>query len=238
MMKLKYIILATVAFLLFSNDLQSQGFIKTVVSLTGNVFNQVTKQPETTALLVMKDGKRVTATRSRASENGYYYITGLKAGESYDIKLQKSGFMDQQFSIQVPNTDKYAEISKDFLIMPKEVGVKLPLSVPPFEYNKSKLRVGSEILLDDLQETLKLNPDVKVQIISYPDNDKSPAANETLTKDRAESLKKFFANSGVSPERMSIMANKTTDPDNPPPKEKAAKGKRYIGKSYIKIVSL
>ncbi len=237
-MKFKHIIIATVAFLLISNDLQSQGFIKTVVSLTGNVFNQVTKQPETTALLVMKDGKRVTATRSRASENGYYYITGLKAGETYDIKLQKNGFMDQQFSIVVPNTDKYAEISKDFLIMPKEVGVKLPLSVPPFEYNKSKLRVGSEILLDDLQETLKLNPDVKVQIVSFPDNNKDKAANEKLTKERAQSLKEFFATSGVSVDRITISPNQATDPENPPPTEKAAKGKRYIGRSYIKIVSL
>lgn len=237
-MKFKHIIIATVAFLLISSELQSQGFIKAVVSLTGNVFNQVTKQPETTALLVMKDGKRVTATRSRASENGYYYITGLKAGETYDIKLQKTGFMDQQFSIDVPNTDKYAEISKDFLIMPKEVGVRLPLSVPPFEYNKSKLRVGSEILLDDLQETLKLNPEVKVQIISFPDNNKDKAANEKLTKDRAQSLKDFFATSGVSVDRISIGANQNTDPENPPPIEKAAKGKRYIGRSYIKIVSL
>ena len=73
-MKLKYIAISIVALLLVSNDLQSQGFIKTVVSLTGNVFNQVSKQPETTALLVMKDGKRVTATRSRASENGFYYL--------------------------------------------------------------------------------------------------------------------------------------------------------------------
>lgn len=237
-MKLKYIVISIVALLLVSNDLQSQGFIKTVVSLTGNVFNQVSKQPETTALLVMKDGKRVTATRSRASENGYYYITGLKAGESYDIKLQKKGFMDQQFSIQVPNTDKYTEISKDFLIMPKEVGVKLPLSVPPFEYNKSKLRVGSEIVLDDLQETLKLNPDVKIQIISFPDNNKDKNVNEKLTKERAESLKEYFVAQGVEISRIDISPNKNTDPDNPLPTEKAAKGKRYIGKSYLKIVSI
>jgi len=237
-MKLKYIIISIVTLLLVSSDAQSQGFIKTVVSLTGNVFNQVSKQPETTALLVMKDGKRVTATRSRASENGYYYITGLKAGESYDIKLQKKGFMDQVFSIQVPNTDKYTEISKDFLIMPKEVGVKLPLSVPPFEYNKSKLRVGSEIVLDDLKETLKLNPDVKIQIISFPDNNKDKNINDQLTRERANSLKDYFVNQGVEVSRIEISSNKNTDPDNPPPTELAAKGKRYIGKSYLKIISI
>jgi outer membrane protein OmpA-like peptidoglycan-associated protein len=189
-MKFRYLIITLIALILAGNNLYSQGgFINTVVSLTGSVFNQTTKQPETTALLVMKDGKRITAARSRASDNGYYYITGLKAGESYDIQLQKKGFMKQVFSIDVPNTDKYTEISKDFLIMPMEVGIKLPISVPPFEYNKSKLRVGSELFLEDLQETLKLNPEVQVQIVCYPDNNKDGVANQKLTEKRAESLK-------------------------------------------------
>lgn len=237
-MKFKYLIFTIITLVVLGNDVQAQGFIQTVVSLTGNVFNQVTKQPETTALLVMKDGKRITATRSRASENGNYYITGLKAGESYDIRLEKKGFMDQVFSIDVPKTDKYTEISKDFLIMPKEVGVKLPISVPPFEYNKSKLRVGSDLFLDDIQETLKLNPDVVIQIVTYPDNDKNKKNNEELTKERAESLKEFFVSKGVDATRMTIDSNSSTDPENPPPVEKAAKGKRYIGSSYLKIVSL
>jgi outer membrane protein OmpA-like peptidoglycan-associated protein len=237
-MKLKFSIIAIAMISLLATDLQSQGFIQTVVSLTGNVFNQVTKQPETTALIVTKNDNRVTATRSRASENGYYYITGLKAGESYEIKLKKKGFMDQLISIQVPNTDKYTEISKDFLIMPKEAGVKLPLSVPPFEYNKSKLRVGSDIFLSDLYETLALNPTVKFQIISFPDNNKNNNENTELTTERANSLKDYFTKNGIDATRISIEPNKSTDPNNPPPTEKAAKGKRYIGKSYIKIVSI
>lgn len=237
-MKLKFSIIAIAMISLLATDLQSQGFIQTVVSLTGNVFNQVSKQPETTALIVTKNDRRVTATRSRASENGYYYLTGLKAGESYEIKLKKKGFMDQLVSIQVPNTDKYTEISKDFLIMPKEAGVKLPLSVPPFEYNKSKLRVGSDIFLSDLYETLALNPSVKFQIISFPDNNKNKNENTELTTERANSLKDYFTKNGIDVTRISIAPNNSTDPNNPPPTEKAAKGKRYIGKSYIKIVSI
>lgn len=237
-MKFKYLIIVLIATTFWGSDLQAQGFINTVVSLTGSVFNQVTKLPETTALLVMQNGKRITAARSRGSDNGSYYITGLKPGETYDIQIQKKGFMKQVFSIQVPNTDKYAEISKDFLIIPKKVGMALPLAVPPFEYNKSKLRVGSEIFLDDLQATLKLNPDVKIQIVSYPDNDKNQVENETLTKKRAESLKNYFVDSGVAADRITIDPNKTTDPDNPPPTEKASKGHRYIGTSYLKIISM
>lgn len=237
-MKLKLSILAIAIVSLLASDVQSQGFIQTVVSLTGNVFNQVSKQPETTALIVTKNDKRVTATRSRASENGYYYLTGLKAGESYEIKLKKKGFMDQLVTIQVPNTDKYTEISKDFLIMPKEVGVELPLSVPPFEYNKSKLRVGSDIFLSDLHETLALNPEVKFEIVSFPDNNKDKASNTQLTTERANSLKEYFISNGINASRITIKANSNTDPNNPPPTEKAAKGKRYIGKSYIKIVAI
>lgn len=213
-------------------------FVQTVVSLTGNVFNKVNKDPETVALLVLKDGKRVTATRSNASENGFYYLTGLKSGETYELQLKKKGFMNKSMTLEIPKTDKYAEISRDFLISPKEIGTKIPLEVPPFEYNKSKIRFGADIFLEDLKNTLELNPEVKIEILCYADNNSNKQENTTLTKERAESIKAYFVSEGITPDRITINGVPSTDPDNPPPIRKLAKGKRYIGTSYLKITSL
>lgn len=235
---MKRILTLSLLLILSTFALKSQGLIQTRVALTGNVFNQVTKQPETAAVLVFKDGKRVTATRSMSAENGYYYLTGLKPGETYEIQTKKRGFMKQSFNLEVPKTDKYTELSKDILIMPKREGVKIPLAVPPFEYNKSKLRVGSDIFLEQLAETMELNPDVKFEIVSYPDNNNNAQSNAQLTQERAKSLEKYFTEQGIEKNRISLQGNKKVDPDNPPPTEKASKGKRYIGKTYLKIKSL
>lgn len=216
----------------------SQGFIKTTVALTGNVFNEINKIGETCNIMVFdEDGNRVTATRSIGSQNGYYYLPGLKPGKKYQISLRKKGFMIETVELNVPNSSKYVELSQDFLIKPMKQGAKIPLSVSPFELNKSKLRVGSDIFLNTLKRALTNNETVNIKIISYPDNGKNPSENATLTSQRANSIKEWLVGQGIANSRLSTEGNKNVDPDNPPPTEKAAKGKRYTGPIYYEIVS-
>ncbi len=229
------LIIATAVFVSFSAAGYAQ-ITQTVVALTGNVFNEITRLPETVLMLCFDaDGNRVTATRSNVSENGYYYLTGLKPGKKYVLKLRKKGFFKEVYKFEVANTDKYEEISKDFLVKPLEKNIHIPISVTPFERNKSKLRYGSEMFLEDLKNTLANNPKVKFTILSFPDNTKNKKANLKLSEERAKSIMAYFAAHGIDPARMVIKGSAKIDPQNPLPHGKAAKGKRYIGKSYIVV---
>jgi outer membrane protein OmpA-like peptidoglycan-associated protein len=115
---------------------------------------------------------------------------------------------------------------------------KIPLSVPPFELNKSKLRFGADYALETIKSTLFHNPNVKFEIICFPDNDDNPAENETITRERAKAIEKYFLTQGIDASRITTGGSKKTDPDNPPPKKMKAKGKRYIGTTYIKITEV
>ncbi|TAL70311.1 MAG: hypothetical protein EPN82_03125 [Bacteroidetes bacterium] len=221
--------------ILFQSEAKAQ-LIQTVVALTGNVFDAVSKAPVTATIKITDEGgKRVNQTRSNAIENGTYYVTSLKPGKTYFVNITKEDYFDEKFKITLANTDKYEEISRDFLIKPKGKGVKIPLPVPPFELNKSKLRYGAEDLLEGIQSTLVNNPDVKFEIVCYPDNDKDPKQNQKLTDERCQSLKDYFTANGVEGMRFKIQGSATTDPLRPPPTSKMAKGKRYIGTSYIVV---
>lgn len=207
-----------------------------VVSMSGNVFNEITREPVTVFLVVLdENGQRVNATRSNAAENGYYYITGLKPGKKYFISMAQKGYFKEKYEVFVANTSKYEEISRDFLVKPLEKNVYIKLQVPPFELNKSKLRYGSDFLLNDFNNTLLNNPEVKFEIICYPDNDNDRTANKTLTDERANALKEFFISKGIPANRFTAEGSGTVDPKNPPPTKKAAKGKRYIGTTYIVV---
>ncbi len=209
---------------------------QTVVALTGNVLNEVTRLPETVILQCFDtEDNRIAGTRSNVSENGYYYLTGLKPGKKYIIKLLKRGFFKEIYEFEVANTDKYLEISKDFLVKPLEKNIHIPISVTPFERNKSILRFGSELFLEDIKNTLANNPKVTFSILSFPDSDKDKKANIKLSEERAKSLMNYFISHGIDPSRMSIKGSAKIDPQNPLPYGKAAKGKRYIGKSYIVV---
>lgn len=228
-----------IAILLIAPIIAKAQLVGPVVSLTGNVFNEVTRQPVTVFLVVFDEsGKRVTATRSNSAENGYYYITGLKPGNKYKIGIKQKDYFAEEFILEIANTDKYQEISKDFLVKPLEKNIALRLSVPPFELNKSKLRYGIELYLNEYISTLKANPTVKIQISCYPDDMENPQENLKLTEERARTLMTYLLTNGIEEGRLQVLGNSKTDTKNPPPSKKAAKGKRYIGPTYFIVTGM
>lgn len=232
---IKYTVAIFVAFL-FSSVYSHAQLIGPVVSLTGSVYDAITKEPVTVVLTVSDEtGKKINGTRSNATNNGYYYLTSMKAGHKYTISISQANYMKEKYEMFIADANNYTELSHDFLVKPMTKGIKLPLKVPPFEFSKSKLRVGADQIISEIKGTLVNNPNVKFEIICYPDNNDDKKENKTMTDERAKSLMNFFVSNGIDAGRISTSGSATTDPDNPPPTKKSAKGKRYIGTSYIKI---
>lgn len=219
-----------------SSNCFAQDFANVVVSVTGTITNEITHQPVSVSFVVFDEaGNKYTSSKSNASENGYYFITGLKAGKKYKFVINNKSYLKEEVDIDIPATDRYQEISKDIRVIPLEVGAAVKIPFPPFELNKSKLRVGADRILSPVISALANNPDVAFEIVSYPDNDINKAENTTLTNERVNALKEYLINNGISANRINIKGQSSIDPKNPPPVAKGAKGKRYIGTSYIVI---
>ncbi len=236
-MRTASIVAAAVLFLL-TGTLKAQ-FSHLVVSLTGSVFDEKTHQPiEINIKAYDEDGKMIYRGKSN-SIDGYYFITGLKPGSSYSIFFEDFDYFRQEYTVDIPNTDKYQEFSKDFLAKPKEEGVKLPFIVSPFELHKSKVRHGADIFLKNTIMTVKRNRSMKFKIQCFPDNNSDKSENLKLTQERCQNLKNYFIENGVPAGRITgLIPEKATDPENPPPFKKRAKGKRYIGTTYIIVDGL
>lgn len=216
---------------------------RTVVSITGNVYNEVTKEPISVNLDVFDEtGKKITRVKSN-SQDGYYFITGLTPGKKYCIRnfLDLSSPMKlfrHKFEIVIPNTDQYAEFSKDIQLKPMEVNQALPYISSIFSSaNKTNLRPGAEFVLQSNLEIMKENPKVKFEISVYPDNDGN-SQNETITKARAQSIKDYYVSQGIDESRLEIKGNSSVDPKHPPKTGKASKGKKYRGSVYLIIKGL
>ncbi len=232
---LKYMALLLVISTFMINIANAQ-FFKPIVAITGSVINESNKSFLSAKFSVFDiTGKQVYSSRSNSAENGYYYIPSLTPGNTYTIKFDEPGYFKENFSIAIPATDKYIEISKDFLIKPLKLNQMLALPVNPFETNKPKLRYGASIVLEDIKNTLNSNPRVKFTIIVFPDSDNNKETNLKLTTERAEVLKDYFSTYGIDPSRIEIKGNELTDPKNPAPKEKKSKGKKYVGSIYLMV---
>ncbi len=239
MIKLKLNIVLLLIVFLFANAFTTAQMINPVVSITGSVMDASTRNPITAILIVTNEkGKRINVTRSNGLDNGKYFLTGLKPGKTYTITVSSKFYLKEKYTFTIAETYKYTELSHDFLVMPLKEGAMIPLSFSPFELNKSKLRYGADYVLENIKGTMLNNPNVKFEIVCFPDSDVDPSGNLRLTKERAEAISKYLVMNGIDASRISVKGQKHTDPNNPPPKKKRAKGKRYVGPTYIKIIDI
>ncbi len=234
---MKLIFRASITLLAFFAMLISSNaqFSSTVVAVRGVVLNELTGEPVKIKIQLLDEtGKTINRAYSN-SKTGEYYMTGLRAGLTYKCRLVSDDFLVEEFKLHTPNTDRYLEISRDFMVKPLIEGKKIPLRVPPFELRKNKIKFGASQILEDITSALRLNEHVKFEIICYPDSESQATKNPSITVERANALKDYFVAVGISPDRISVEGAKQIDPDNPPPTQKAAKGKRYIGTTYVVI---
>ena len=75
-----------------------------------------------------------------------------------------------------------------------------------FSQNKAGLTPESKQVLDKQIDWLKKNPDKKVIVKGYTDPTGSTAYNRKLGMERAESVKAYFVENGVNPNRVSVVS--------------------------------
>jgi outer membrane protein OmpA-like peptidoglycan-associated protein len=216
----------------------AQGTINTVVTVAGHIVNAASLEPvECSYGVYDASGRKVGQTRRATISNGYL-VTGLQPGERYTLRIEDPRFFKQDYTIEIPKTSKYLEVSKDFTVRMMEAGRKFMLSPNPFDLKKSNLKVGAEELLEEAVRILAFNPNVKVDVVCYPDADGLPADVTKQTQERGNALRDFMVKQGVSAQRITVKPTSTTDPLKPPPLRKGAKGKRYVGPVYVVVTQI
>mgnify|MGYP001204084605 CR=1 FL=1 len=228
----------TICFIIIASFSLTYSQLNTVVSLTGSIKNELTKEPVGIDVRVFNgEGKQIFVVKSN-SKDGYYFMTGLKPDTTYYIRFNDFSYFANSYEFTVPKTNKYQEYSKDFTVTPKKEGMKFPLKVSPFDVGKSNLRAGSDIILNEIVSILKLNRRTEFLIKAYPDNSNDSEFNSKLTTERAEELKEYFISKGVRPEQLNIEGSSNLDTEMPPPVGKQAKGKKYRGPIYLQITKI
>ena len=103
-----------------------------------------------------------------------------------------------------------------------------------FDVNKTVIKPSSFKVLDELGKTLAENPDISIEIIGHTDSDGSAAANQVLSKKRAEAIKTYLSdNFPIAGKRMKTIGKGESEPvtSNATPQGKA-KNRRV---EFIKI---
>lgn len=85
-----------------------------------------------------------------------------------------------------------------------EIKEEINLRGVNFESNSDRLRPGAESVLNDAAATLRINPEIKVEVAGHTDSAGSAEHNESLSARRATTVRDFLATRGVELERMTV----------------------------------
>ena len=72
-----------------------------------------------------------------------------------------------------------------------------------FETGSAQLTENSEAILDDVAKELKRYPDLMIEIQAYTDSRGSDALNQRISEDRAQSVRTYLVEKGVSADKLS-----------------------------------
>jgi OOP family OmpA-OmpF porin len=125
------------------------------------------------------------------------FNTSLPVGDIYDVEIDAIGEQLEYNSIDIPNIPDNSEYGIMELFILYDMPEMFTLSNLQFETGKSTIKSSSYASLNQLAGFLIRKRTQKILIAGHTDNVGDPTANNMLSLDRAETVKKYLINKGV-----------------------------------------
>lgn len=175
-----------------------------VVMVSGNVYNQKTKQPLSASLLyeTLPDGVEVGNAVSSEIDGSFKIV--LPYDKNYSIRATADKFFAVSENLNLDSLVKagYKEIHKDLYLVPIEIGSVVRLNNVFFDFDKWDLRPESFVELDRVVKLLKENPAIEIEMSAHTDSRGSDEYNFKLSDNRARSVMEYIISKGISKSRI------------------------------------
>ncbi|MBX7108346.1 MAG: OmpA family protein [Chitinophagales bacterium] len=183
-----------------------------VTYLTGNVTDSETGSAVAAdlQLIELKSGE-ITGEATSDSQTGNYLVS-VPTGANYALNVSAKGYLF--FSENLPLKDYISEEPFRFNVplQPIQKGGTVVLKNIFFESDSYVLKEESKVELSKLNDLMKQNPTLKIQISGHTDNNGSAAYNQSLSENRARTVYEYLISSGIAATRLSYKGYGETKP--------------------------
>jgi outer membrane protein OmpA-like peptidoglycan-associated protein len=176
---------------------------RVVTILKGKVIDETTAEPLGAVIsLVDNETQKVLSKLTVDSLSGDFELV-IPHGGNYGVTTERSGYLFNSINFNLPKFAEFQEIDTHIIMVKAEVGSKSVLKNIFFDVGKSDLKQESLAEIQKIEELLKSNPKLKVQINGHTDNTGNASTNKALSLKRATSVVEYLVKSGINAARLS-----------------------------------
>lgn len=173
-----------------------------VVLIKGRVLNARTQQPLEAVIRFdnLNTGEEIGEARSNPRTGDYRIV--LTSGKNYGYHAVAPGFLSVSENLELMHIDEYAELTKDLLLVPIEIGESIQLKNVFFAQSEALLLPESYPELDRLVRIMKDNKTLEIQLEGHTDGRGDPEANLELSEKRVAAVKQYLVSKGIAARRI------------------------------------
>lgn len=175
--------------------------LQPVVTMKGKIIDNETKLGVDAKIIIYDlEGKVKFRTKASGSNNGEYFISGLKPESEYKIKIiPETGYLEAMKNIIIPKADEYKEIINNYGMQNIDNLLSLDLNDGIFAKNMGVFKNGIDNTLIEFIQSIK-NSD-NIVLIKYYDELK----NRKLIQKRIKAIQDYLVYSGINIEKIRII---------------------------------
>ncbi|MFK7922787.1 MAG: OmpA family protein [Bacteroidia bacterium] len=140
------------------------------------------------------------------------YQTLLPFGQAYAIHANVLGYFPIVDTLDMRPLDRFREVQKDLWVRPLEIGQVIQLKQVYFKRAQAEMLAESFPELDRLVLLMQALPNLTIEIQGHTDNIGQPEELQFLSEDRAETVRIYLLEHGISADRISSQGFGATRP--------------------------
>lgn len=174
-----------------------------VIVFTGFVTDKVTGKPVAARIFVDELAQNQSSFNVYSDPGLGSYALAMQRGQRYGLQVIADGYLPKSERFTFPAKGDFNRNKLDFQLEPISIGATAEFKNVYFSFGKTDLLPESKPELNRVSDFLKSNRTASIEIDGHTDDVGTPAANEKLSLDRANTVMNYLIAQGVSKERLS-----------------------------------
>ena len=167
------------------------------------MFDAANKQPVAAKVSLKSKSDNVVIASVNTRPGAFDFSISDEAAKDYMLSVEREGYAFQNLTVNLPGASEQPNmVNRNIELKKLQVGVTSVLRNIYFDFNRATFKPESYTELSKLENMLRQNTSVRVEIAGHTDNYGTWDYNKRLSLQRATAVRNFLTGKGIDPRRI------------------------------------